>query len=154
MADEISVDREIAASADDLWERVSNVERMGDISPENIGGKWLKGATGPVVGARFKGNNQNGKKKWSTIAKVVESEPGRVFAFDVTSGPLKVARWTYRFEPTDAGCRVTEIWTDQRGKLVSFLGKPVSGVADRASHNRESMQATLDRLAALAESTG
>jgi hypothetical protein len=46
---------------------------------------------------------------------------------------------------------VTETWIDQRGRLVTFLGKPVSGVADRASHNRAGMEATLDRLAAVAE---
>ena len=37
--------------------------------------------------------------------------------------------------------------------VAAVLGKPVSGVADRASHNRASMEATLERLAALTEST-
>lgn len=151
MAEEVSVERIIAAPADELWARVANIERMGDISPENIGGKWLGGASGPALGAKFKGDNQNGKKKWSTTGKVVECEPGRVFAFDVTSGPVKVARWTYRFEPTAGGCKVIETWTDHRGKFIVFAGKIVSGVAYRATHNRESMVATLDRLAALAE---
>lgn len=152
MADEVSVEREIAASPDALWERVANIDRMGDLSPENVGGTWVKGASGPAVGAQFKGDNRNGKKKWSTDCKVVECEPGRAFAFEVTARPFKVARWTYRFEPTDGGCRVTETWTDNRGKTVIFLGKIVSGVADRATHNRASMEATLDRLAALSES--
>ena len=102
---------------------------MGDLSPESVGGKWLKGASGPAVGAKFKGENQNGKKQWSTTGTVVECEPGRVFAFDVTSGPVKVSRWVYRFEPTDGGCKVTETWTDQRGWLPKTLGKPISGVA-------------------------
>lgn len=154
MADEISVEREIAAPPGELWNRVANVERMGDLSPENIGGTWLKGATGPAVGARFKGDNQNGEKKWSTNAEVVECEPGRAFAFEVTAGPFKVSRWTYRFEPTATGCRVTETWTDQRGRFVVFMGKKISGVADRAPHNRESMVKTLDRLAALSETAG
>ena len=154
MAAEISIERVIAAPADELWARVANIERMGDLSPENIGGKWLGGATGPAVGAKFKGDNQNGKKKWSTTGRVIECEPGRVFAFDVTSGPVKVARWTYRFEPADDGCRVTETWNDARGKFVVFMGKLVSGVGDRATHNRASMETTLERLAALTESTG
>jgi hypothetical protein len=153
MADEVKVERVIAAPAEDLWARVANIERMGEISPESIGGKWLGGATGPAVGAKFKGDNRNGKKKWSTTGKVVECEPGRSFVFDVSSGPLKVARWSYRFEPTDGGCKVTEIWTDDRGKFVVFAGKIVSGVADRASHNRASMEATLERLAEVSEST-
>jgi hypothetical protein len=151
MAEEISVERVIAAPADELWARVANIERMGEISPESLGGAWIKGATGPAVGAKFKGENQNGKKKWSTTGTVVECEPGRSFAFEVTSGPVKVSRWGYRFEPTDGGCKVIETWTDQRGWLPRTLGKPISGVADRASHNRASMESTLDRLAALCE---
>jgi hypothetical protein len=136
-----------------LWARVSDIRRMGELSPESTGGKWLKGATGPAIGARFKGDNERGKKRWSTNGTVVECDPGRVFAFEVTAGPIKVARWTYRFERADGGCRVTETWTDQRGWLAKQLGKPVSGVADRTSHNRESMTATLERLAELSEST-
>jgi hypothetical protein len=152
MAAEVSVERVIAAPADELWARVANIDRMGDLSPENVGGKWLGDATGPAVGAKFKGDNQNGTKKWSTTVRVIECEPGRAFAFKVSAGPFKVARWTYRFEPADGGCRVTETWTDDRGKFVVFMGKLVSGVADRATHNRASMEATLERLAEQTES--
>jgi Polyketide cyclase / dehydrase and lipid transport len=154
MTQEVSVERVIAAPADELWARVSDIVRMGDISPESVGGRWLDAATGPTVGARFKGDNENGKKKWSTTCSIVECEPGRVFAFDVSSGGLKIARWTYRFEPADGGCKVTEIWTDERSRFIVFMGKLVSGVADRASHNRSTMEATLDRLAALSEARG
>ncbi len=154
MADEVSVERIIAASPQDLWARVCDVERMGDLSPESAGGTWRRGADGPAVGAKFKGDNRNGKRKWSTSCTVVEAEPGRVFAFDVTAGPFKVARWVYRFEPAAGGCRVTETWIDQRGSVAKRLGKPVSGVEDRASHNRSTMAATLERLAALAEGSG
>ena len=151
MAKEITVERVIAASPDELWARVSDPGRMSDLSPESAGGKWVKGASAPTVGAKFKGENKNGKKQWSTDCTVVECEPGRVFAFDVAAGPFKISRWVYRFEPVDGGCRVTETWIDRRGKLATGLGKPVSGVADRAEHNRDTMVATLDRLAALAE---
>ena len=78
-------------------------------------------------------------------------EPGRHFGFAVTSGPLKVSRWDYRFEPSESGCLASETWTDQRGWLVTMLGKPVSGVSDRAEHNRAGMAETLRRLAAAAE---
>jgi hypothetical protein len=152
MADEVSVDRVISASPEELWGRVAHMDRMGDLSPESTGGSWVKGATGPAVGAQFKGDNRNGKKTWSTKSTVVECEPGRVFAFDVKGGPFKVARWTYRFEPVDGGCRVTETWTDQRGWIVTTLGKQASGVGDRTTHNRATMEATLERLAARSES--
>src|SRR4051794_3296135 len=129
MADEteVMVERVIGASPDELWAHVADVKRMGDLSPENVGNVWLKGATGPAVGARFKGENRNGKKKWSTVATIVECEPGRVFAFECTAGPFKVSRWTYRFNAVEGGTRVTESWIDQRGVVVSAMGKPVSG---------------------------
>jgi hypothetical protein len=151
MTDEISVERVIAATPEALWARVSDIERMGDISPEATGGSWLKGATGPAVGARFKGDNRNGKKKWSTTCTIVTADPSRAFAFDVTVGPFKVARWAYRFEPVDGGCRVVETWTDQRGWVAKKAGKPASGVADRDKHNRQTMEATLARLAEVGE---
>ena len=64
-----------------------------------------------------------------------------------------MAAWSYRIEPSAAGtgCTVTETWTDRRGRLVKQLGKPLSGVADRATHNQAGMEATLARLAAAAE---
>jgi len=43
---------------------------MGEWSPENQGGMWAKGATGPAVGARFSGKNKNGTKAWSTSVEV------------------------------------------------------------------------------------
>ena len=151
MADPVTLTQEIDAPAEQLWAMVSDVTRMGEWSPENEGAVWLRGATGPAPGAKFRGANRNGKKKWKTVATVVEADPGRVFAFDVTAAGLKVAEWRYTFEPSGSGCRVTETWTDQRGRVATTLGKPVSGVADRATHNRATMQQTLERLKAAAE---
>jgi uncharacterized protein YndB with AHSA1/START domain len=152
MAEQVSVTKDIAAPAEAVWAMVSDVTRMGEWSPENEGGEWLRGATGPQPGATFRGTNRNGKKQWKTVATVVDAEPGRVFAFRVkAAGGLKVAEWRYAFEPTATGCRVTETWIDQRGVVVKTLGKPVSGVGDRAAHNRAGMEQTLARLAAAAE---
>jgi len=153
MSEQVSVTREINAPADQVWGMVSDVTRMGEWSPENEGATWLGGATGAEPGARFRGTNSRGKKKWKTNATIVDVEPGRLFSFRVTATALKVAEWRYAFEPTATGCRVTETWVDQRGRIVKALGKPVSGVADRAAHNRAGMEQTLDRLAAVAESS-
>ncbi|HUV11791.1 MAG TPA: SRPBCC family protein [Acidimicrobiia bacterium] len=146
----VCVTRDIAATPDALWAMVAEVTRMGEWSPENSRCKWLRGATGPTVGARFKGINHNGKRRWSTINTVQDCVPGEVFAFDTTAGPFAISRWEYRFEPSPTGTTVTETWTDQRGRIATRLGKPVSGVEDRSSHNRAGMVATLERLAAVA----
>jgi uncharacterized protein YndB with AHSA1/START domain len=153
MADQVSVTREIAAPADQVWTMVSDLPRMGEWSPENEGATWLRGASGPVAGATFRGTNRNGKKTWSTDGTVVEVEPGRLFSFRTKAAGFKVAEWRYAFETTTTGCRVTETWIDQRGRLAKILGAPVSGVSDRATHNRASMEETLDRLKEAAESS-
>jgi uncharacterized protein YndB with AHSA1/START domain len=154
MVDHVSVDRVIAAPADVVWALVTDVTRMGEWSPENVGAVWLGGKKAAVVGARFRGTNENGKRTWKTLCAVVDADPGKSFAFEVTAGPFGVARWEYRLEPTgDHQCRVTETWIDQRGKLVTFMGGPVSGVKDRAAHNRAGMETTLERLAAVAETS-
>ena len=148
----MTVEREINAPAEEVWAMVSDVTRMGEWSPEATGAKWLKGATGPAVGARFTGKNRAGVRRWSTAGEVVECEPGKAFVFDVSAGPFKVATWTYRFEPTATGTKVVEQWDDRRtGKLMAVVGKLASGVGDRATHNRAGMEETLENLAKAAE---
>ncbi len=143
--------QEIAAPAGRVWTMVSDLTRMGEWSPENEGARWLGGASGPSVGAQFRGVNRNGKKRWNTTGRVVDVEPGRRFAFRISAVGLPVAEWGYEFEDTAGGCRVTETWTDRRGHIVKSLAKPVSGVADRAGHNRRTMEVTLRRLKEAAE---
>jgi len=151
MAEPVSVTREIAAPTEQVWAMVTDLTRMGEWSPENEGVEWLVEAKGPEAGATFRGSNRNGKKKWTTMGKVVDLEPTRLFSFRITAAGFKVAEWRYAFEPTDTGCRVTETWIDQRGRIAKALGKPVSGVAERESHNRLGMEQTLERLKAAAE---
>src|ERR1700728_87878 len=135
MAYPTAVTRDIAAPPDKVWGLVADLPRMGEWSPENQGGKWVKGAAGPALGAVFKGNNKNGLRRWSTTVTVVISEPGKVFEFAVTSGPLAVATWRYEFEATDGGCRVPESWKDQRQPwftaVARVMGDHSSGNAER-----------------------
>ena len=46
---------------------------------------------------------------------------------------------------------MTESWVDNRTWFLKKVGWAASGVADRATHNRTTMDATLDRLAEAAE---
>jgi uncharacterized protein YndB with AHSA1/START domain len=150
---ELKVSREIAAPADDVYAMVADVTRMGEWSPENEGGSWLGGASSAAPGARFRAANRAGSKSWKTVAKVVDAEPGRRFAFCVTFGGLKVAVWSYDLEPTANGCLVTEAWTDLRPGWFKPISKLGTGVSDRETHNRAGMKQTLARLAAAAESS-
>ncbi len=152
MTSSVSVSRDVSAPPDAAWALVSDLPAMGKWSPENEGGEWIKGASGPAIGASFRGKNRNGSKAWSTLAKVTQCEPGRSFGFDVVVGPMKVANWHYSVEALpDGRSRITERWTDQRSGLIRMLGKPFSGVADRATHNRAGMELTLEKMAAALE---
>jgi uncharacterized protein YndB with AHSA1/START domain len=146
----VQVTRDIAAAPGVLWAMVADVTRMGEWSPETAKCTWLRRADGPAVGARFKGVNRNGRRRWSTVSTVTECRPGEVFAFETVAGPFAISTWEYRFTPSGTGTTVTETWTDRRGRIARGLGKPVSGVEERASHNRAGMEATLERLAAVA----
>jgi len=66
MTTPVSVSVEINAPVEKVWAMITDLPRMGEWSPENQGGEWAKGATGPAIGATFKGRNKNGKKKWGT----------------------------------------------------------------------------------------
>ena len=151
MSSTVSVSRDIAASPEALWAMVTDVTRTGEWSPENQGGAWLGTATAATPGARFKARNRNGSRSWSTVSKVLDATPDRRIAFRVMAGPIKVADWSYAFEPTADGCRVTESCTDLRPGWFKPIAKLATGVADRDTHNRAGMEQTLERLAAAAE---
>ena len=156
MTEPVSVTVHIDAPASAVWSMVTDLPRMGEWSPENTGGSWVKGATGPALGARFKGTNKNGARRWSTTSEVVAYDEPTYFAFETVLGPMRFARWSYRITPSadGAGCDVTEQWDDLRTngvmKLVSGLA---TGVKDRAEHGRAAMRTTLERIKAAAEAS-
>lgn len=147
----VSVSRDVNAPIEKVWSMVTDLPRMGEWSPENQGGEWVEGATGPEVGSSFKGRNKNGKRSWSTICVVNAFEPMSKFSFGLTLFGKNWGDWVYEIEPTPTGCRVTHSWCDYRNSTSVFLGKVVSGVADRATHNKKNMEVTLDNLKAAAE---
>ena len=77
----VAVVREVLASPEKVWALVTDLPRMGEWSPENLGGEWLEGATCAAVGATFKGRNKNGKKKWGTNVVVNACDAPKKFSF-------------------------------------------------------------------------
>jgi uncharacterized protein YndB with AHSA1/START domain len=150
----ISRSVEVAADPHTVWSLVTDLPRMGEFSPENIGGHWVDGATGPAVGARFRGTNRNGSREWTTRVRVVACEPGRLFTFDVrTPFGVRVSRWSYELTPTETGCRLTEHWYRVGNWLIRrIMGPRVTGRADRPGYNAHSIEHTLAAVKARAES--
>lgn len=150
----ISRSVEVAAEPRVIWSMVTDLPRMGEFSPENVGGAWVGGATGPAVGAEFRGVNRNGGKQWWTKVRVVACQPDRLFTFDVrTPFGVRVSRWSYEITPTDTGCRLTEHWYRVGSWFIRrFMGPRVTGRADRPGYNVESIEHTLAAVKARAES--
>ena len=147
----MKVTTRIEAPAETVYALVSDVTRMGEWSPENVGGRWLGGATGPTVGARFRGSNRRGWRRWSTTGTVVAAEPGRTFAFEVDVLRISASRWTYSFRPDGETTEVTETWEDRRPSWFARLAGATMGIEDIRAHNEQNIRTTLTNLAAAAE---
>lgn len=145
----------IEAPAERVWELVSDLPGMGALSPENTGGTWRGGATGPAVGARFRGRNRNGWRRWSTTVRVTRCVRGRSFAFTVTAFGTPVSEWSYDLVPEgDAACTVTETWHDRRWSWTKPAGALLSGVPERGERTAAAeIEATLAALTRVAEAS-
>jgi len=146
----------VSAPPETLYELVSDVTRMGEWSPETVRCRWLDGATGPTVGARFKGTNRRAFMRWSTKPRVVAAEPGREFAFVVNLVVFQRAmtKWRYQFEPAaGGGTDVTESFemVNDLPWYISFSERSLMGIKDRKADLIAGMQRTLERIKAVAE---
>ena len=150
---DVEVAQAVGAPAGLVYDLVTDVPRMGEWSRETSSCRWLDGATGPAVGARFTGSNHRGPLRWSTACTVTAAYTGRLFAFRVSWARVPIAEWAYRFVPDGAGCTVVESWSDRRPAMMRLASVPVMGIADRAEHNRRGMLATLAALKAAAEAS-
>src|SRR5947209_7524107 len=121
---DVEVSEEIAAPADAVYGMVANLPRMGEWSPENTGGRWVGGATGPSVGAKFRGTNRAGWRLWSTTATVRVAEEARRFSFDIDVLGVPISTWDYTFTETAGGCVVSESWTDNRPGWMRTVSVP------------------------------
>jgi hypothetical protein len=143
---------DIAAPATRVYQLVSDPGALAELAEEYSGFHWLDGATTARVGARFRGSNRNGVRRWSTVSTITDAEAGRRFAFEVTSFGLPVARWQYDIEPAGAGCRVVEQTWEKRPGWFRVPSSLATGVWHRDARNRASIVATLRKLKTKAES--
>jgi hypothetical protein len=140
------------ARPDPIWALVSDVTQIGRYSPETFEAEWIDGATGPTLGARFRGHvrrNGRGPVYWTTCT-VVSCDPGREFAFGVGNGDKILNTWRYRLEPSGDGTDVTESFelADKFGLRLywTLLGW------SRGKTNERGMRTTLEGIKAAVES--
>ena len=145
----------MAAPPSVVWDLVSDVTRIGEFSPETFEAEWLGDATGPAVGAHFRGHvkrNQKGPTYWSECV-VTDCEPERVFGFDVIVGGKPINHWAYALEASEqggtAGTSVTESF-----RLAPTLPNRLYWATFgrlRSKTNIDGMRSTLERIRTVVE---
>lgn len=142
----------LPAPAQLLWQVVSDVTRTPEMSPEIAACRWLDGASGPAVGARFEAVNTVNGKSWKNRPVVTEVEPGRVFAFARTEPFAGTVAWRWTFEPEAVGTRVTVGYEVTRPitRIGWFIIERIFGARDREGALGRGMEQSLQRLAELA----
>jgi len=151
----------IAASADEVYRRVTDVTTIGERSPECYAAKWLDGATEAVKGARFKGYNKLGPIRWSTVCIVTEADAPHAFGFVVVSGKgREETRWRYLIEPAgdtnDTGDTGNTGNTVRLTESYEFLWCPAAARVlelpfPRDRQLRRGLQTTLQRVKSAVE---
>ncbi|HVE93696.1 MAG TPA: SRPBCC family protein [Acidimicrobiales bacterium] len=132
----------VDAAPEAVYDLVSDVTRMGELSPECYRCEWVDGATGPAEGAKFKGWNRIGRFiKWTTTPEVMVADRGKEFTFKT---PQTI--WSYTFAEVDGGTIVTEGY-----EITSGLTGMYTKLFGRAGALQSGMEQTLARVKAAAE---
>jgi len=140
---------DIAASPEVVYDLVSDITRTGEWSPECRSCEWLDEPG--QVGSRFKGRNQQGLARWSTVAKVLVADRGKQFAFATLHGDGDATRWSYTLEgagPTT----LTESFEAVSAPLLIKLAERYI-LRNRQQQLEDGMRRTIERIKTAAEAT-
>jgi uncharacterized membrane protein len=141
----------MSAPAEMVWQLIADVRNTGKFSPEVMEAEWLDGASGPALGARFRGHvkrNEIGPVYWTTC-RVTACEPGREFGFDVLVGDRVANTWHYRLESVEGGTAVTESFKMPESLFTAMFS--LLGGQLRQRRNVRDMRTTLERIKAVVE---
>lgn len=147
------VERVVDATAEDVYELISDVTSTDERSTECRKVEWLAGGPQqPVVGARFRGHNRSGLARWSRVCEITEARPGRAFGFRTVPerfDPSRRDSTTWRYDLLPQGertlvCHSYDITTMPLGLFKALYGVLLPQHRDM----RPAMRHTLDALAA------
>ncbi len=143
----------VEASAEALYDLVSDITRTGEWSPVCTSCWWDDGAEAGRVGAWFTGHNQTPHRTWETRSEVVAAERGREFAW-VVGGSL--VRWGFTLAPAANGTTLTEAWEFLPQGIAMFEEKfgaqAPDQIADRTQQALAGIPRTLAEIKRIAES--
>jgi len=145
----------VKASAEALYDIVSDITRTGEWSPVCKSCWWDDEAAAGQVGAWFTGRNELPDRTWETRSEVVAAQRGREFAWAVGGG---FVRWGFTLVPGGSGTTLTETWEFLPSGITMFEEKFGDGapaqIADRTQQALDGIPRTLAAIKRIAESTG
>ncbi len=124
----------VARPAEELYDMVADVTRMGEWSPVCKECWWEDDDGGPRVGSWFVGRNVLPDRTWKTRSEVVAADRGHEFAFIVGGSYV---RWGYRFEPADGATVITESWEMLPDIHALFVERFGDGAAEQVADRQE-----------------
>lgn len=103
---EVTVDAPIEA----VWAVLSDVTRTGEWSHECLRVRWLRGATAPAPGVRFRGYNRSGRIRWSRINELFDVRPPLGIAWRTVPSLLypDTTEWRFRLHGDEARTTIVQ----------------------------------------------
>jgi len=146
-SDVAAAERLIPAPPAPIFDRLADPSRHRDIDGSGTLRDAQAGSERLAMGSQF-GMAMKMGIPYSMLSEVIEFEENRRIAWQTRPPVAWGAKlgggriWRYELEPTDGGTLVRETWDirEERGKQL---------VRGAAKHTRQSMEQTLDRIAAL-----
>lgn len=144
-----------------LWPLLVDPSSPAPFSDEFQGAEWkhTDGVEPPALGARFVGRNESERMgTWTTLATITVHEPLRRHGWTIQSLDEPISDWVFAIEPGEDGC-VLSLTCRLGPSPLSGLVQAIARHPDRAEEFtagrlaalRESMQRTVEGIAALAE---
>jgi uncharacterized protein YndB with AHSA1/START domain len=165
----VEVRATIPGSVEQVFARISDVERMAGLGPEHVEARWDAGPRpdpDAMLGATFSGRNVRVGREWTMPCRVTRYEPPVAFAWEVGDPQCPTATWSYELT-AEAGQRTALVHRFRHGPGWSYLRSICERhpdrvdqlISGRAAELQANMQAALDGLgqqltAERADSTG
>ena len=154
----VTVEIDIAAQPERVWELVSDINISARFSKEFQGADWID-SDGPKEGASFQGRNKRTdvNREWETKSWVAECDPPNVFAWNVNDRDEPSAKWRFELEKIPGGTRLRQRFI--LGQRLSATGTAMVNnpeqaadiLASRQEQHRGNMMLNLQGIKDIAE---
>ncbi|MFJ6303287.1 SRPBCC family protein [Arthrobacter sp. KFRI-F3372] len=143
----------VKASAEALYDLVSDITRTGEWCPVCTSCWWVDQDSAGQPGAWFTGRNELPSRSWETRSQVVAAERGRESAW-VVGG--RFVRWGFALAPAGDGTTLTESWEFLPDGIAMFGEKygadADAQITDRTQQALDGIPKTLAAIKRIAES--